>query len=315
MLVEPIERIRLSEIQDVDRRFAFNSKPVVISGAALEWPAMSALTPEALKNNFGEVDIPVRRSDDELAEFFGPRQDTPRPRIMMRLREYIEIAETTSRSEPRPPFAGNIDILHDPAVAKQLSEVLASCPFPDWMPAESTSAYRLWIGAAGQRSTIHNDAYHNFNAQIVGRKRFILFAPTQHDAMYPVFLNSGCWASPIDPNKPDLGKYPKYERAEGFECELSAGDVLYLPRFWWHYADATTVCVNVNRWVVTQTNPFWHQQSEARRFIAYGALLEHVRQQFRSLPAELQEVRRPSFTQLEDELIRSTHESSESARQ
>lgn len=40
--------------------------------------------------------------------------------------------------------------------------------------------------------------------------------------------------SPVDIVKPDLTRYPLFARAKPLQCNIHAGDVLYLPSFWWH---------------------------------------------------------------------------------
>src|SRR5262249_44095155 len=157
--------------------------------------------------------------------------------------------------------------------------------------------YKLWIAAPGQRSTIHNDPYHNFNAQIVGRKHFILFAPEAHKLLYPRFFHAGMWVSPIDLKQPDFDKFPDFVNLQGYKHELNEGDIMYVPRFWWHCVEAMTPCVNVNRWVFSEGSEgeWWHQQPAARAVIPFDKLLTQLCSQFNALPEDLQELRRRKF--------------------
>ena len=40
--------------------------------------------------------------------------------------------------------------------------------------------------------------------------------------------------SPVDMTQPDLVRFPRFARARALTCEIRAGDILYLPSFWWH---------------------------------------------------------------------------------
>ncbi len=299
-----VEQVVLNDTGSLPSRLASVDEPLVISGATKTWPAMSALKLNELKKVFGNATIPVRKSDDEFKEFFGSRDEQIGPRPMMKLATYIDTILRSSNDYARPPYAGNISVLGDPAVAHRLGQVVSSCHFPRWRSQHAKDEYRLWIAARGQRSTIHNDPYDNFNAQIVGNKYFLIFAPNQHKFLYPAFFHPGLWVSPIDPRNPDFEKFPNFRDIGGYEHELKEGDILYIPRFWWHYAEARTECVNVNRWVFAEAGDsvWWHQQPAARAVIRYKELSALVRSQFDSWPSELQEIRRVNFEKLKAEL-------------
>jgi peptidyl-lysine (3S)-dioxygenase / protease len=311
MLITPVERMGLRALDDCARDLSRNSRPIVFS--AEQEQSSPRLTLHDLIKEFGHIKVPLRESDDEFAEFFAPKKRSPvAPRKMMELRTYIDTLQRNDRSTARPPYAGNIDLVGDPSVAHKFDRLIAQCGFPEWRPEASQALYRLWIGGAGQRSTIHNDSYHNFNAQLIGTKRFILFDPCQHDAIYPEYCHRGMWASPIDPLAPDLSKYPNFAKAQGFGCTLTEGEVLYVPRFWWHYVEAMTTSVNINLWIVlaVKGDEWWHEQRVARPFISYKTLLERERSRFNYLPAELQERARKDFLEVEGELVRLMSETS-----
>eukprot|EP00966_Prymnesium_polylepis_P108329 2507444-Prymnesium_polylepis.1 len=40
--------------------------------------------------------------------------------------------------------------------------------------------------------------------------------------------------SPVRLSAPDLARQPAFARARRLKCEVRAGEVLYLPSFWWH---------------------------------------------------------------------------------
>ncbi|HEY6393755.1 MAG TPA: cupin-like domain-containing protein [Bryobacteraceae bacterium] len=281
--------------------------PYIVSGGALNWPVMPMVAFRELRRAYGEVRVAVRESDDGIAEAFKVRDLFSEPRTLMPLSKYIDLITQPSCGDgARPPYAGNISLQEGAAVSRRLAPIMHGCRFPDWIPPKPSDKYRLWIAAAGQRSAIHNDPYDNFNVQLAGRKYFMLLAPCQHRFLYPVFRHTGLWASPVDPRRPNLDAFPEFAKAEIYECELEPGDILFLPRFWWHFANATTPCINVNRWVFPDEGGciWWHQQPEGRGMIDYEAMLGAIRTQFESLPPESQQLAKPQFEELQADVAR-----------
>lgn len=95
----------------------------------------------------------------------------------------------------------------------------------------------LWIGDDGATKTgLHNDDEHNVLCQIRGRKRVILISPDERDYVYPNTLyDSGTECCDVDASHPDLQQHPLFARiCVRYEVTLEAGDVLFIPRFWYH---------------------------------------------------------------------------------
>jgi jumonji domain-containing protein 7 len=295
MKLTSIPRLQPESIRDFDRLTNGLTTPIVVTGnGGAPWSLHD------LENRYGQVELPVRVSDDEHKQFFGGPADQVEQK-MLTLAEYLRLIEKPDPRGARPPYAGNISLSQSPEVAREVASLLAECQFPDCVPQEWQNEYRFWVGAAGQRSTIHNDAYHNFNAQMIGTKHFVLFAPDQHGALYPQFFHRGMWASPIDLDDPDLDRFPEFAKATGCEVELQEGEILFIPRFWWHRVLARTLAVNVNRWAYAN-HESWHQQPEARRFLSIPALLDRVRSDLAKLPQHAPDFQRREFERLYQEI-------------
>jgi lysine-specific demethylase 8 len=132
--------------------------------------------------------------------------------------------------------------------------------FPQYFPDQRQLDVRIWIAAPGQKSTLHNDNYQNFNAQISGVKKFVLFPPEHYPYLYTEIHNEGCWVSRVDAFDPDLSRYPLFTQAKAVTCTLTAGEILYVPLFWWHQVYAETLTVNINAWVYLRSGlVLWSQ--------------------------------------------------------
>lgn len=55
-------------------------------------------------------------------------------------------------------------------------------------------------------------------------------------------------AMQVDVNAPDANSFPLFMRVPYSECTLGEGDILYIPRRWWHFVRATAPSVSVNYW-------------------------------------------------------------------
>lgn len=65
----------------------------------------------------------------------------------------------------------------------------------------------------------------NVLIQISGKKRVILFPPSDVEYLYM----KGDKSLVVDVDCPDLKRFPLFEKARRYECELLAGDCIFIP--------------------------------------------------------------------------------------
>jgi len=111
----------------------------------------------------------------------------------------------------------------------------------------------MWVGNRGRVSP-HYDVHRNLACVIAGSRRFVVYPPEQVGNLYPgPALNApgGVPVSLVDPDSPDLSRFPNYRIAQdaASESTLTAGDAIYIPALWWHGVNALEeVNVLVNYW-------------------------------------------------------------------
>jgi hypothetical protein len=106
---------------------------------------------------------------------------------------------------------------------------------------------RLFMQPGGHVTLPHYDgnSLHGFNQQVVGKKRWIITSPNTPLPNIP-FMFAGL-----------VGKNFNYseEKHDFMEFETNPGEILFLPRYWYHEVHSLgEVNLNVN-WVCTPTYP------------------------------------------------------------
>ncbi|KAI3356074.1 hypothetical protein L3Q82_017340 [Scortum barcoo] len=111
----------------------------------------------------------------------------------------------------------------------------------------------LWIGTEGANTPCHLDSYGcNLVLQVHGRKRWHLFPPEDAVHLYPTRIpyEESSVFSQVDVLRPDLQRFPAFRGARAHVVTLQPGQVLYVPRHWWHYVESVDpITVSVNSWI------------------------------------------------------------------
>lgn len=226
-------------------------RPVAIRGLVDHWPAVAAARRSAADINayLKAMDrgalAPVMEAPASSGGRFGYGPD---------LREFAfskrqgGITETLDRIErltgdPAAPFVA-IQML---PLASGLPDFARQNPLP-LMPPRIPP--RLWVGGP-LRTQTHNDRDHNLACVVAGRRRFLLFPPEQVGNLYVGPLDNPPPLSLVDPEAPDLERFPRYRQAYAAAqvAELGPGDALFMPKYWWHHvASLDPYNVMVNYW-------------------------------------------------------------------
>ena len=101
-------------------------------------------------------------------------------------------------------------------------------------------------------------------AQLYGSKRVLLIAPRFSRFLYA--FPDAPTKSQIDPENPDLQRFPRFADCEQLRWTLKPGDLLYIPRGWWHFLATDEVSISANCWHGRSLKRF----ERARQFLAAG---------------------------------------------
>lgn len=214
--------------------------PLVFPGAASHWPAMTRWSFDSFAKQFGDQMVEVAKTPDRLVlDKHGGRV----PRVTMRLADYIG-----HHLGNRAPDAGYYYL--SKCRIEDLSTVLVEDL--DLGSAEvnrADEARFVWLAPRGAVTPLHWDLPDNTFVQIVGRKKWRIFAPGQGRVLYPhARLSRGHHVSRVDAARPDRSQFPRFPAQPDLEFVLNPGDVLCLPGGWWHHVEAMDASISFNTW-------------------------------------------------------------------
>ncbi len=210
------------------------ARPVVIVDGAAAWKARR-WTFEHLKQVGGDQQVVITHS---LVPVF--HQDAER--LGMSFAEAVDTI--VSRRD------GTYYYLVQQSLAAVLSELLQDIPRPELLDDDTTIALtNLWFGSDGCITPLHHDRADNFLVQILGTKRVTLFSPEETARLYPD-EGGARHVSRVNVFDPDLGRFPLYAEAvgRGLVAALNPGDMLFIPKRWWHAVETVSTSVSVNSW-------------------------------------------------------------------
>lgn len=277
-----VEEIGRLDAAKFDADIRPRHKPVVIRGAAADWPLVDAArrSTEAAIGYLKSLDAGTPTEvmiapPSERGKFFyrpdmrGFNFQKDRATLSQLADHLLQIAR---EAEPIGIYAGATP------TPTHLPRFDAENPFP-LAAGQFRAQSRAWLGNATQVAT-HFDLSDNFAVVALGRRRFTLFPPEATKDLYVGPLNvtiAGQPVSMVDPLAPDLERYPRYPAARelALTADLGPGDALFVPSLWWHHVEATEpVNVLIN---------YWHNDVE--RGGGFPALI-HAMLTIRDLPAE-----------------------------
>lgn len=162
--------------------------------------------------------------------------------------------EQDSKGPQRIGYLAQFDLL---SRIPSLASEAPGLPHTMQGPKGSQEQWRsnVWIGPADTYTPLHRDPYENLFAQVVGRKRIHLFAPELAQYLYINTSGPQRNTSAIISEQELLN--PSEDRSllsfalaseQAFVAELGPGDVLYIPRGWYHCVQSLSTSASVNFW-------------------------------------------------------------------
>ena len=225
-----------------------DGQPAILKGVAKGWP----LVRKGLENPSSVIDYLVGFDagrpvvgyvgapeiggrffyNDDLTSLNFEAKRVPFKDFLMRISDHLDDRNSQSF------YIGSTDInLYLPGLGEENGLPRTLPPFDRFTPSVG-----IWIGNRTVAST-HYDFSNNIACNMVGRRRFTLFAPDQIENLYPGPLEptpGGQVVSMVDLRNPDFARFPRFRDALATAqvAELEPGDLLIYPAMWWHNVEA-----------------------------------------------------------------------------
>eukprot|EP01134_Creolimax_fragrantissima_P002798 CFRG2798T1 len=143
----------------------------------------------------------------------------------------------------------------------------------------------LWVGSGGGCTPCHYDSYgYNLVAQIYGTKTWYLVPPTESAHMnpqrVPPYEESSVWSAhhmkkiiegPSSASDDDHVLHNRLRKITQ-KVVLHSGDVLLVPRHWWHAVHSDCTSIAINTWVPTEEDYFERVKESVVRLITTGLM-------------------------------------------
>lgn len=229
--------------QPPDDALLASSEPMVLRGLVSHWPAV-----QAARRSAAEAADHLRGfyRDATVGAWIGPPEIEGRffyddgltgfnfERLRLRLDAVLDALDR-HRDEARPPaiYVGSTTVDTCLPGFREHNDV----PLGD-----RSALMSLWLGNR-TRIAAHFDLPDNLACVVAGRRRFTLFPPDEIGNLYvgPLDLTpAGQPISLVDLARPDLTRFPRFERAlaRARVAELGPGDAILIPSLWWHHVEA-----------------------------------------------------------------------------
>ncbi|XP_019630143.1 PREDICTED: uncharacterized protein LOC109474297 [Branchiostoma belcheri] len=200
------------------REYVRKSTPVLMKGGAAHWPAVQKWpgNEEYLTEAFGDEVFKVDFRKVWKSDFAIKKK--------MKIRDYLKMY----RDEP-VYLDSSVSITSQMYKDMELPACLA-CPE---QTAKLTSVNLLY--SSGNTSyVIHHDGVDNILTVVSGRKTVLVSHPKYSHQLYMNDFTVLPGLAPLDPEEIDLVRYPGVAEVDYTIAELEAGDMLFVPQYWYH---------------------------------------------------------------------------------
>ncbi|KAJ3172761.1 Lysine-specific demethylase 8 [Geranomyces variabilis] len=231
-------------------------QPLLMKGAVADWPACS-IRPWADLSYLRKAIGAHRTVPIEIGAKYTDSQWTQK---LVTVADFLDALITAPDGDMNGRRTQPVAYLAQHDLFSQIPRLKDDILIPDYCfvsvgedddddSADKEVAVNAWFGPRGTVSPLHHDPHNNMFAQVVGSKYIRLYAPEHSAAVYPNEEESMMSnTSRVDVESPDLAAFPDFAAAPYFECVVEPGDLLFIPKGWWHYVRSLSLSFSVSFW-------------------------------------------------------------------
>jgi lysine-specific demethylase 8 len=259
----PIKTVDKLTVMEFHNMINTEPQPIIIKNGASKWRAVAKWKDlEYLYSSMG----PYRTVPVEIGSKYT---DNSWSQKLMSIKEFFSEYIMDSSKD------GDVGYLAQHDIFNQMPQLQADITIPDYcyvlsderktntdsfIDPYSQVQLNAWLGPAGTKSPLHTDPYQNIYAQIFGKKYIRLYSPQYNSNMYPFLNGSGNLFTGLMTNTSQVDmdsvlgdsdtnqQFPLFKDAEYVEAILESGDLLFIPKQWWHYLESITISCSLSFW-------------------------------------------------------------------
>ncbi|MGB5600680.1 MAG: cupin-like domain-containing protein [Thiothrix litoralis] len=234
-----VDRVPRLESAEFAARYFRPRQPVVITDMATQWPACQRWSFDF----FAQLD-PDRAVTLEKGNVLQDETAFESARMADYLTGLTQAGHAVSGAEDEGTAKRYLSMLR---IFEQFPQLRADVDFSLLEAMTLKQVYFAWLGPAGTLTGYHIDWIDNILAQISGRKRVWLVPPSASPAMYPSSkYDYRSTLSEVEPNTWDAKRHPLFATVRPVEITLEPGQMLFIPRGWWHRVMSLTPSISIN---------------------------------------------------------------------
>lgn len=247
-----LDRLENPDPEFFHREYVMKGKPAIITGVADKWKAMQ-WSPAYLRENFPGIQLRYElwKGKKELADPIEFQH--AQTHLDTTVADFVDRLGSDEHASARIYCAEWPIFEAIPQLKGDVPNLDAWMGFPRGMPELLKKKLQinpfLWLGPEGVLSTLHFDRFHNFFVQLHGKKKWVHVAPEStedlyfpHSEMRDTFFHF----SPVDLEKPDLERFPRFAKAAPIETIVEPGEMVFTPASWWHHVRTLETSVSLN---------------------------------------------------------------------
>jgi jumonji domain-containing protein 7 len=249
---------RVTRAQFAEKYFS-RKIPAIVTDATADWGMSGQWSPEYLISLIGAKPVTVSVSANGKFSY-DPSGKKISDSFSEQTMSFAEAARQIAAEESDRQL-----YVMQQSIPVKFPELMREIRVPQWVPNINETSINLWFGR-NSVTPLHYDATNNFFAQQYGEKHFTIFAPSDTARLYPHPIDSKmAHLSSVDLDHPDLRAYPDFSLARPIRFTVKAGELLFLPAFWWHQVRSPAVSTSVSIWWMPELQQYVQSPNGPRK--------------------------------------------------
>ncbi len=229
----PVERTGRLTPREFKEEFLYPGRPVVMEGAASDWPCVKKWSFDFFAEKYGDEDNLLLAGKGLASEGDQANNDALSLRgIIKDIRvggaSYLKFSALMAR---RPELQNDIDMDY----LRQLTTALSM-----------GSSFQLFLGGANGITPLHNALTCNLFVMVHGEKDWFLYPAFYTPVVQLAITRTTYNHSSVDIHDPDPVEYPGFEFINRYEVRLRPGDIFFVPPYMWHQVENRSETVAVS---------------------------------------------------------------------